>query len=360
MIFKKNTAEKLFSEITLPIANISFKDALKTNLIAINESDDSITILLTFFLTKSVYDNFKTSMIEHLKKSAIKKNVSIHYQIHTRKTQPAVQPLKNIKNIIAVMAGKGGVGKSTVAVNLAAGLSAMGAKVGLLDADIYGPNQPQLCGVDLHTTDLAIQDNQFVPIEKHGFKHISMGYLIDHESAAIWRGPMATKALSQLCFQTQWGDLDYLVIDMPPGTGDIPLTLAQKIPVAGSVIVATPQALALSDIQKSMAMLEKLQIPILGIVENMGIFQCNHCGQTQSVFSQNHSAELCKKFGKPLLAQIPLHTDIDQSSENGEPIVLSKNNSMAEIFMTMASQISFAMASQPRDYSVHFPKVVVE
>jgi ATP-binding protein involved in chromosome partitioning len=360
MIFKKNSTEKCLSGITLPIANLSFNEALKNHFISMKESDDCLTLSLSYFLTKPELENFKSSVLEHLKKCNHEKKLVIDYQIHTRKTQPSVQPVKHIKNIIAVMAGKGGVGKSTIAVNLAAALAAMGAKVGLLDADIYGPNQPQLCGMDLQKTEIETKDNQFIPIEKHGFKHISMGYLIDPESAAIWRGPMATKALLQLCFQTQWGDLDYLMIDMPPGTGDIPLTLAQKIPVAGSVIVATPQALALSDIQKSMAMLEKLQISILGIVENMGIFQCDHCGQTQTVFSQNHSAQLCKKFGKPLLAQIPLHTDIDQSSEKGEPIALSNHSPIADIFMTMASQISFEMASQPRDYSVHFPKVVVE
>jgi ATP-binding protein involved in chromosome partitioning len=360
MIFKKNTVESSLKDINLPIANISFKQALKNNIIHLKETDQSIDISLSFVLPNDLFEKFKTDIVEKLKKQGIEKKTTIRYQIHTRKTQPSLKPLKNIKNIIAVTAGKGGVGKSTVSVNLAAALCSMGAKVGLLDADIYGPNQPQLCGIDLKKTELKTENNQFIPIEHYGFKHISIGYLIDNEAPAIWRGPMATKALSQLCFQTNWGELDYLVIDMPPGTGDIPLTLAQKIPVAGSVIIATPQALALSDIQKSMAMLEKVQVSILGIVENMGLFQCHHCGETQAVFSQSHSQELCKKFGKPLLAQIPLNTTIDQSSASGNPVVLQKDNPVSNIFMTMASQISFEIASQPRDYSVQFPKVVIE
>jgi ATP-binding protein involved in chromosome partitioning len=358
MIFKKNQ-DKYFFDITLPIANMSLNEAIDQQLITMKESDDCIDLSLSFFLPNTLFENFKHSIVEKLKKCDIKKNLSIQYHIYPRKTQPSLQPLKNIKNIIAVTAGKGGVGKSTIAVNLAAALASMGAEVGLLDADIYGPNQPQLCGIDLEKVDIQTQDNQFIPIQKHGFKHISIGYLIDNDAPAIWRGPMATKALSQLCFQTHWGELDYLIIDMPPGTGDIPLTLAQKIPVAGSVIIATPQSLALSDIQKNLAMLEKLQIPILGIVENMGTFQCNHCGQTQSIFSHNHSAVLCKKFGKPLLAQIPLHAGIDQSCQSGVPMALQKNL-ISEIFITLASQISIKLASQPRDYSVHFPKVVVE
>jgi len=359
MIFKKNI-EKLLKDIQLPIADISFKQALKNKTVTIKETDSDINILLSFMLPDNLFSNLKKDIIEVLIKENVNKEIKINYQIHTRKTQPNLQPIKGIKNIIAVTAGKGGVGKSTISVNLAAALASMGANVGLLDADIYGPNQPQLCGIDLNKTELQTKDNQFIPIEKHGFKHISIGYLIDNNAPAIWRGPMATKALSQLCFQTLWGELDYLIIDMPPGTGDIPLTLAQKIPVAGSVVVATPQALALSDIQKSMTMLEKVKIPILGIVENMGLYQCNHCGENQPVFSKNHSAELCKKFGKPLLAQVPLNTAIDESSESGIPIVLKQDNSIADIFMTMASLISFEIASQERDYSVQFPKIVVE
>lgn len=359
MIFNKNT-EKTLKDIKLPISNFTFKQALKDKLLNIKETDESIHINLSFVLPKNLLTELKEEITQTLNEANISKTVEIRYQIHMRKTQPNLEPLKNIKNIIAVTAGKGGVGKSTVSVNLAAALANMGSKVGLLDADIYGPNQPQLCGIDLTQTELQTKDNQFIPVETHGFKHISIGYLIDNEAPAIWRGPMATKALSQLCFQTNWGELDYLIIDMPPGTGDIPLTLAQKIPVAGSVVVATPQALALSDIQKSMAMLEKVQIPILGIVENMGLFQCAHCGETQPVFSKNHSAELCKKFGKPLLAQIPLNTSIDQSSETGVPIALQPDNPVAEIFTNMAAKISLEIASQPRDYRVQFPKVVVE
>lgn len=360
MIFKKNNIEKILGDIQIPLADINFKKALAKHIIQLKETDDHIQINISFVLPKHHFTQLENDIRDLISKNHIKKIFSLSYQIHARQSQPNVKPLKNIKNIIAVTAGKGGVGKSTISINLAAALATMGARVGLLDADIYGPNQPQLCGIDLDKTQLETQDNQFVPIEKHGFKHISIGYLIDNSAPAIWRGPMATKALMQLCLQTQWGELDYLIVDMPPGTGDIPLTLAQKIPVAGSVVVATPQSLALSDIQKSMAMLEKVKIPILGIVENMGLYQCQHCGETQAVFSQNHSAKLCQSFNKPLLAQIPLNTCIDQASEAGVPAVLQEQSVLTEIFTNLAAKLSLQIASQPRDYSVQFPNIVVE
>lgn len=360
MIFKSKNIDKFIKDINIPIANASIHNGIKQGLLTINDYKDLLEINLSFVLPKPELVQLKEDISTCLKSAGIEKSINIYYDIKSRKTQPNLEPLKYIKNIIAVTAGKGGVGKSTVSVNLAAALAKMGVRVGLLDADIYGPNQPQLCGIDLKQANLKTENNFFIPIEKHNFKHISIGYLIDADKPAIWRGPMATKALSQLCFQTNWGELDYLIIDMPPGTGDIPLTLAQKIPVAGSVIVATPQSLALSDIDKSMAMLQKLKIPMLGIIENMGMYQCHSCGVVQSIFSQKHSQALCARFDKPLLAQIPLAQSIDEASEQGIPSVLQSDNAIAQIFEQVASKISIEIASQPRDYRVQFPKIVTE
>lgn len=234
--------------------------------------------------------------------------------------------VKGVKNIIAVTSGKGGVGKSTTAVNLALAMAQSGAKVGLLDADIYGPSVPLMLGkIDAKP---VVRDNKWMqPIDAHGIATHSIGYLVNEADAAIWRGPMASKALAQLLNETEWPDLDYLVIDMPPGTGDIQLTLAQQIPVTGAVIVTTPQDLALADARKGAAMFAKVEVPVIGLVENMSYHICSHCGEKEHIFGVGGAQHLAAEFSLSLLAQIPLHIEMREDIDAGVPTVVARPQS---------------------------------
>ncbi|WP_419148336.1 iron-sulfur cluster carrier protein ApbC [Pseudoalteromonas 'SMAR'] len=232
---------------------------------------------------------------------------------------------KAIKHIILVASGKGGVGKSTSAINLAYGLSAQGAKVGVLDADIYGPSLPSLMAMG-NAKPQAKDDKTLLPIERHGIKAMSIGFLVAAEDATVWRGPMASQALTQLLNETDWGELDYLIVDMPPGTGDIQLTMTQKVPASGAVIVTTPQTLALADAQKGIAMFEKVQLPILGLIENMSYFNCHHCGGRNDIFGAAQGTELASRYGAPLLAEVPLHDSIRNATESGDNIIATQQS----------------------------------
>ena len=248
-------------------------------------------------------------------------------QIHQYAIKSGLKRIKNVKNIIAVGSGKGGVGKSTVCLNLATSLQQLGAKVGILDADIYGPSLPMLIGVD--EKDMPKPTNPLTPIKKYDLATMSLGYLVGQKDAAIWRGPMASGALMQLLEQTGWPELDYLFIDLPPGTGDIQLTLAQKIPVIGALVVSTPQKLAAKIAGKSIAMFKKVNIPVIGAIENMGPYLCGNCGEKQNIFgnSGNNSANtLAKDYNVELLGTIPLDYTLRESSDNGIPAVLSEDN----------------------------------
>lgn len=231
-----------------------------------------------------------------------------------------------VKNIIAVSSAKGGVGKSTTAVNLALALVANGGKVGILDADIYGPSVPMMLGTEQEKPD--VHDNKWMqPIQAHGLYSNSIGYLVDKQEAAIWRGPMASKALAQLLNETQWPDLDYLVIDMPPGTGDIQLTLAQQIPVTAAVIVTTPQDLALADARKGVAMLDKVEVPVAGVVENMSYHICSQCGHHEAIFGEGGAQKMAQEYGLSLLGQIPLHLSLREDIDSGKPTVAARPDS---------------------------------
>ncbi|CCN73023.1 iron-sulfur cluster carrier protein ApbC [Vibrio nigripulchritudo] len=247
--------------------------------------------------------------------------------------------VKGVKNIIAVTSAKGGVGKSTTAVNFALALSEAGAKVGMLDADIYGPSVPIMLGTQGKKPD--VRDNKWMqPIPSHGLYTNSIGYLIEDADAAIWRGPMASKALSQLLNETEWPDLDYLVIDMPPGTGDIQLTLSQQIPVTGALIVTTPQDLALADARKGAAMFEKVNVPVLGLVENMSYHICSHCGEKEHIFGQGGAVQMAQDFGLALLAQIPLHISVREDLDAGKPTTVARPNSEhAHIYRELAETV---------------------
>src|SRR5690606_200210 len=268
-------------------------------------------------------------------------------------------PLAGIRNIVAVASGKGGVGKSTVAANLALAWAATGARVGLLDADIYGPSQPLLLGVE--GTKPETREQRIIPVQAHGLKMMSLGLLIDAGQPAIWRGPMVTQALMQLLTGTDWGELDYLVFDLPPGTGDLQLTLAQKVPVAGAVIVTTPQELAVADARKGLVMFAKVGIAVLGVVENMATHVCSQCGHEDAIFGAGGGEALAAEGGVALLGKLPLDARIRAESDAGRPTVVSAPETpRARAYLDFARRTAGVLAGRPRDRSGAFPGVVVE
>lgn len=271
--------------------------------------------------------------------------------------QPSLKPLPNVKNIIAVGSGKGGVGKSTVAVNLALAL-AKDARVGILDADIYGPSLPIMLGL---TEKPESPDNKTInPIEKYGLQCMSIGLLLVDNAPAIWRGPIVSKALQQMLFDTNWDNLDYLIIDLPPGTGDIQLTLAQKIPVAGAIIVTTPQDLSLIDAKKALNMFNKVHVPVLGIVENMSTYICTECGHEEAIFGHDGAKHMAADYEVPLLAQLPLEKYIREETDSGRPTVIAAPDSpRAQAYDALAQQVVEKLALRPKDYSAKFGTIVV-
>jgi ATP-binding protein involved in chromosome partitioning len=261
---------------------------------------------------------------------------------------------------VAVASGKGGVGKSTVAVNLALAWAAGGADVGILDADIYGPSQPLMLGLSGQRPS-SPDGKRILPLKAYDLRVMSIGFLVDPAQAVVWRGPMVTQALTQLLGDTDWGDLDYLVVDMPPGTGDIQLTLAQRVPVAGAIIVTTPQDIALADARKGVAMFEKVSIPVLGIIENMSVHVCSHCGHADHIFGSGGGARMAAEFGVPLLGELPLDARIQREADGGRPSVVAEPDSArAQAYIEAARHSAAALANRTRDRSALFPKIVVE
>lgn len=284
--------------------------------------------------------------------------VEISTKIHAHSVQQGVQPLPGVKNIIAVASGKGGVGKSTVSVNLALALHAEGAKVGLLDADIYGPSQPKMLG--LHGKP-EMQDKKLMPMLAYGLQAMSIGFLVDEEAPMIWRGPMVTQALQQLLNDTKWQELDYLIIDLPPGTGDTQLTLAQKVPVAGAVVVTTPQDIALLDARKAYKMFDKVSIPVLGVVENMSTHICSQCGHEEAIFGHGGGQALAAQYTLPLLGQVPLTMAIREAVDQGKPTVVSEPTSeIAKRYLNTARNMSAQLALRDKDYSASFPRIQIQ
>ncbi len=285
-------------------------------------------------------------------------SVNITSRIVAHAVQRGVQLLPGVKNIVAVASGKGGVGKSTTAANLALALAAEGASVGLLDADIYGPSQPMMMGI---TGRPASADGKTMePMENHGVQVMSIGFLVAQDEAMIWRGPMATQALDQLLRQTNWKELDYLIVDLPPGTGDIQLTLSQRVPMTGAVIVTTPQDIALLDARKAIKMFEKVGVPILGVVENMAVHVCSHCGHVEHIFGAEGGKRMAAEYKMDYLGALPLDIRIREQADSGLPtVVADAEGELAAIYKAVARQVAVSIANKNKDFSSKFPSITI-
>ncbi|WP_338848659.1 iron-sulfur cluster carrier protein ApbC [Massilia sp. W12] len=285
--------------------------------------------------------------------------LTVQSKIVPHGVQRGLKPLPQVKNIIAIASGKGGVGKSTTCVNLALALAALGARVGILDADIYGPSQPMMTGI---AGQPESRDGQSMePMQNYGLQVASIGFLIKPEDAMVWRGPMVTQALQQLLLQTNWQDLDYLLVDMPPGTGDIQLTLSQKVPLTGAVIVTTPQDIALADALRGLKMFEKVGVPILGIIENMSMHICSNCGHHEAIFGEGGAQKMCQQHGIEFLGGLPLRRSIREQADAGKPSVIAEpDGDVAQIYRRLALQLAVKLGQQSKDMSSKFPNIVVK
>ncbi|MBX3693473.1 iron-sulfur cluster carrier protein ApbC [Dokdonella sp.] len=285
--------------------------------------------------------------------------VSVSCRVAAHRVQEGLAPLAGVRNIIVVASGKGGVGKSTVSANLALALHAEGASVGVLDADIYGPSQPRMLGLSGKPD--SVDGRSIEPKRNHGVQVMSIGFLIEEDTPMIWRGPMVTQALQQLLTDTCWNDLDYLVIDLPPGTGDIQLTLCQRVPVAGAVIVTTPQDIALLDARKALKMFEKVNVPVLGIVENMATHVCTKCGHEEAIFGDGGGARMAAQYAVPLLGALPLDIRIREQADGGTPTVAAMPDSdLAARYREIARNAAGRLSTRARNKSIQFPKIVIQ
>ena len=285
--------------------------------------------------------------------------IDVGWEIASHSVQGGMNPLEGIKNVIAVASGKGGVGKSTTAVNLALALQQEGARVGVLDADIYGPSVPRMLGIEGKPE--STDGKSLEPMGGHGLQAMSIGFMIDEETPMIWRGPMVTQALEQLLRDTRWKSLDYLVIDLPPGTGDVQLTLAQKVPVSGAIIVTTPQDIALLDARKGLKMFEKVEVPVLGVVENMSIHICSESGHAEHIFGSGGGEKMCDQYNVDFLGSLPLDIHIRENADGGHPSVADDPNSKAsEIYRDIARRTAAKLSLKAKDYTAKFPNIVIQ
>jgi len=312
------------------------------------------------FPAKGYAKKLKMTLTDKLKALGITEpEINISFEIEAHEVQKGVPAINGVKNIIAVASGKGGVGKSTTSVNLALALSAEGAGVGLLDADIYGPSQPRMLGVQGAKPN-STDGKTLEPVVSYDLQSMSIGYMVEEDTPMIWRGPMVTQALEQLLKDTNWKDLDYLIVDLPPGTGDTQLTLAQKIPVSGAIIVTTPQDIALLDARKGLKMFEKVEVPVLGIVENMSIHICSNCGHEEHIFAQGGGTKLAEEENVDFLGGLPLDSKIRENTDDGKPTVVADPNSrITEIYRDIARRATAKLALQKKNYQDKFPNIVI-
>ena len=355
----KNKIQEYLLQLDHPELNRKFIS--KKNIKLINIEDNKIILSIELnFPFKS-----QTSLYENIIQDGIKKitnlDVTIEWSLKvlTRQVQKGINSIKGIKNVIAIASGKGGVGKSSTAANLALALSYEGANVGILDADIYGPSQPKMLGIAQKPN--SKDGKSMEPLIAHGIQAMSIGFLVDQETPMVWRGPMVTSTLEQLLKETNWDDLDYLIIDLPPGTGDIQLTLAQKIPVTGAIIVTTPQDIALLDARRGLKMFEKVNIPILGIVENMSTHICSNCGHEEHIFGKDGGVKMCVDYNTELLGSLPLDINIRKDLDAGKPSIISNPDSqISEIYKSIARKSALKVAELAEDHSSKFPDIVIQ
>ena len=344
-----------------PYLTQSLADAKSVSSVTLDDGVLAIELVLGFPCADYA-DELKTALQEHLGPllGPLRLELKLRSQITAHAVQRTLKPLSNVKNIVAVASGKGGVGKSTTAANLALAWVAQGAKVGLLDADIYGPSQPLMMGL-AGAKPVSADGKHLTPLRAHGVEVMSIGFMIDAEQPMAWRGPMVTSALTQLLGETNWGELDYLVVDMPPGTGDIQLTLAQRVPVSGAVIVTTPQDIALLDARKGLKMFEKVEVRVLGVVENMSMHVCSQCGHVEHIFGSGGGARMAAQYGVQLLGELPLDIRIREDADGGAPTVIAEPGSArAQAYFRMARRTAARLATLNKDYSRAFPKITVE
>ena len=355
----KEQVEAVLKEIQDPYIG---KDLLAANTVKnIDVKADKVNVSITLgYPAKGIVADLAKQVEEKIVAAgAGSATVDVDWEIVSHSVQKSLKPLENIKNVIAVASGKGGVGKSTTAINLALALSMEGATVGMLDADIYGPSQPRMMGVSGQPK--SSDGKSLEPMEAHGLQAMSIGFLIDEETPMIWRGPMVTQALEQLLNDTQWREIDYLVVDLPPGTGDVQLTLAQKIPVSGAVIVTTPQDIALLDARKGLKMFEKVEVPVLGVVENMSIHICSQCSHEEPIFGEGGGKRMAEESGVDMLGALPLDMSIREQVDGGNPTVAADpDGRIAEIYRDIARKAAAKLASKAKDYSAKFPKIVIQ
>ncbi len=342
-----------------PVTGLSVNALVKDNQLQLAGSRLSVQVVLGY-PARAQTAPLRERLKEALKAAGIPDpEVDVSYKVIAHAVQPGVQLVPGVRNVIAVASGKGGVGKSTTAVNLALALQAAGARVGILDADIYGPSLPTMLGV-MQRPDSA-DGKTMAPVVGHGIQANSIGFLLKDDSPAIWRGPMVTQALEQLLRQTNWDDLDYLIVDMPPGTGDIALTLSQKVPVVGAVIVTTPQDIALLDARKGLKMFEKVGVPILGLIENMAIHICSNCGHAEHIFGQGGGQKMSQDYGVDCLGSLPLAMSIREQADTGNPtVVAAPDSDAARIYGEIALQLAAKVAKLPKDLSDKFGVISVK
>ena len=360
MAITEQQVQAALKELTDPNTGKDYVTGKEARNIKIDGDNVSLDILLGY-PAKTQVEPIRKQVVAKLKTIPGIGNVTanVTMKIVSHAVQRGVKLIPGVKNIIAVASGKGGVGKSTTAVNLALALAAEGVSVGMLDADIYGPSQPTMLGIRGRPE--SKDGKSLEPMEGHGIQAMSIGFLIDVETPMVWRGPMVTQALEQLVNETKWRDVDYLVVDLPPGTGDIQLTLAQRVPVTGAVIVTTPQDIALMDARKGLKMFEKVNIPILGIVENMGMHICSKCGHEEHIFSAGGGERMSKDYGVELLGTLPLDINIREQTDSGKPpVVADPDGRVAEIYRAIARRVAVKIAEKQQDRSAAFPKIVIQ